>query len=195
MSQPVAIVIGGINGAGKTTAAKGVLTNELLELPFVNADAIATGLNAFSPESVAFEAGRIMVEHLDKLASASKSFAFESTLSGKTYHAFLKRLSSLNYNLQLYYFWLQSADLAVARVKQRVIRGGHSIPEPTIRSRYARSLRNFWTLYRPIVNRWVIYDNSTKRADLIAEGAAEVASRVFDPVKWQLFQEVAGYGP
>ena len=94
MSQPHVLVIGGPNGAGKSTIAPLVLRDYLSVPDFVNADQIAAGLSAFNPEGAAFEAGRIMLRRLDELANSGKSFAFESTLSSRTFSVFLKRLKT-----------------------------------------------------------------------------------------------------
>src|SRR5687768_707800 len=143
--QPIAIVLGGINGAGKSTSARALLAEQLAVTTFVNADEIARGLNAFAPETVAFTAGRVMLERLTELAAERTDFAFESTLSGKSYLPFLRGLKTNGYFVELHYFWLRSVDLALERVRNRVRSGGHDIPEATVRQRYEKSVRNFWT--------------------------------------------------
>jgi len=185
---PTVAVIGGPNGAGKTTAARTVLADTLRLLTFVNADVIAQGLSGFAPESAALEAGRIMQARLDELAKARASFAFETTLSGRTLATWLSSLRDSGYNVMLFYCWLRSADLSVARVAQRVRMGGHHVPETTIRRRYQRSVENFFTLYQPIANRWLVYDNSENGGHrLIAESVAGKVI-VLDDAAWTTIQ-------
>ena len=83
--KPRAIMLAGINGAGKTTASRALLADTLKVMPFVNADAIAQGINGFDPESAAFDAGRIMVKRLHKLVEQRADFALETTLAARTY--------------------------------------------------------------------------------------------------------------
>ncbi len=168
--MPTVVVLGGINGAGKTTASQALLADQLAMMCFVNADMIARGLNAIRPESAALQAGRVMLTRLRELADERADFAFETTLSGKTYISFLRSLRDRGYGVELYYFWLRSADLAVSRVRHRVRRGGHDVPEETIRQRYERSLSNFWTGYRHEADAWWVYDNSEDKTVLVAAG-------------------------
>ena len=142
-----AVVLSGSNGAGKTTASRAVLRDVFQIGTFVNADFIAQGLNGFDPDSVALQAGRLMRQRLHELATEGQDFAFETTLSGKTYAAWLRSLQEAGYRVALLYYWLESPDLAVARVAARVGRGGHHVPEATIRQRWTRSVDNLFQLY------------------------------------------------
>src|SRR5262245_45457749 len=181
-SGPSVIVLAGSNGAGKTTAAGTLLAETLRVMTFVNADVIAQGLAAFDPESVAIEAGRVMLERLQALAAQRADFAFETTLAGRAFAPWLSDLRASGYVVKLVCFWVGSADLAVARVAQRVSLGGHHVPEDTIRRRYHRSLKNFFHLYRNSVSLWSVYDSSESGTPrLIAEqdggGALTIALR------------------
>ncbi|MDO8178406.1 MAG: zeta toxin family protein [Undibacterium sp.] len=191
MSQPHVIVIGGPNGAGKSTIAPLVLRDYLAVPDFVNADQIAAGLSAFNPESAAFEAGRIMLRRLDELAGSGKSFAFESTLSSRTFSVFLKRLKSQGYHVGLCFVWLNSIELAKERVALRVKMGGHHIPSDVIERRYVRSIQNFRNLYLPLADEWSLFDNS-KLADplLIAEGFDKQATTIFEKESWNKIQTI-----
>jgi predicted ABC-type ATPase len=127
---------------------------------------------------------------LQSLAAERADFAFETTLAGGTYVGWLGSLRDSGFFIQLFYFWLQRADLAVARVVQRVQQGGHDIPEKTIRRRYRRSLKNFFALYRPVVSFWEMYDNSVESLPvLIARGTAGATTEVYDEAVWQQIQE------
>lgn len=189
MPQPHVIVIGGPNGAGKSTIAPLVLRDYLAVPDFVNADQIAAGLSAFNPEGAAFEAGRIMLRRLDELAASGRSFAFESTLSSRTFSVFLKRLKAQGYRINLCYVWLNSIALAQERVALRVKMGGHNIPPDVIARRYARSIQNFRDLYLPIADRWRIYDNSSEgNSRLIARGGEAVSTDIYEEDTWQTIQ-------
>jgi len=157
----------------------------------LNADTIAQGLSAFQPEQAAFEAGRIMLKRLRELAEQQKSFAFETTLATRSYAGWLERLREQGYQVHLSFLWLRSPEMAIERVKYRVASGGHNIPEETIRRRYRKGIKSFFSLYQPLADSWAVYDNSAfHNPALIAngEGKAEI---VIQPALWQSFCEVA----
>lgn len=184
-ANPTAIVLAGINGAGKTTSSRSLLARTLKMMTFVNADIIAQGLSGFDPAAAAIRAGRIMLSELDELVRERANFAFETTLAARTYASWLGKLRASGYRVHLFYFWLNSADLAVGRVASRVQKGGHNVPEATIRQRYVRSVRNLFDLYIPVVSGWKVYDNSSgDAARLIARGKVETDDVVFDPKVW-----------
>jgi predicted ABC-type ATPase len=162
-------IISGCNGAGKTTASYTVLPEILNCREFVNADEIAKGLSPFQPETVALQAGRIMLERIDDLLKSKKDFAFETTLASRSYVNTVKVAKKLGYSVTLLYFWLASPEMAKERVKQRVERGGHNIPEETIISRYYSGIKNLFELYMPVVDGWIIVDNSETPFELIAK--------------------------
>ncbi len=150
------------------TAAPDLLQGALHVDDFINADQVALGLPGFEPESAAARAGRIMLERIGDLASERRSFAFESTLSGRS---LLKRLESLlaqGYAVHIAYLWLADSDLAVSRVQQRARAGGHGIPEGVIRRRFPRSVLNFEQHYAPLTTSWRLYDASERAVPKIA---------------------------
>jgi predicted ABC-type ATPase len=177
--RPLVVVIGGPNGAGKTTSASRFLPRDLDVRRFVNADVIAQGLAGFAPETVAIEAGRIMLMRLDELARQRHDFAFESTLSARSFATFLRRLRDEGYEVRVVYVWVRSSELSVQRVAERVRRGGHHIPQETIRRRYGRGARNFWRLYRPLADVWVLCDNSGAELIEVARGTQERVTAVY----------------
>jgi predicted ABC-type ATPase len=190
VTSPGVVVLGGPNGAGKSTAAPRLLRGSLKVEEFVNADTLAQGLSAFRPEDVALEAGRITLKRLDGLALQGKSFAFESTLSSHTLGRRLSRLKAEGYNVHIVYLWLPTADLAVARVAERVRAGGHDVPADTVRRRFTRGRRNFFTLYRPLADTWRLYDASSVRGPrLVAAGGREAPTRIRDQRTWRLAAE------
>jgi predicted ABC-type ATPase len=193
-SSPSVIVLAGPNGAGKTTAAQSLLAETLRLRTFVNADVIAQGLAGFDPASAALEAGRIMLDRLHALAARRADFAFETTLAGRTYAPWLRSLQGDGYTAHLIFFWLPSADLAVARVAERVRGGGHDVPEPTVRQRYGRGLRNLFDHYLSLVNSWRVYDNSQEgvyRPVAAREGPGEPT--VTDAAVWDRMRKEAGH--
>jgi predicted ABC-type ATPase len=180
------VVLAGPNGAGKSTVAPAMLKGALAVTEFVNADVIAQGLSAFGAEAVALEAGRVMLARIRELAERRVSFAFETTLASRSYAPWLRGLVASGYQFHLAFLWLPSADLAVARVRERVRLGGHDIPESTIRRRYESGLKNFFRLYQGLAATWRMYDNSERPpARLVASGEGEGELYVADEAMWQ----------
>jgi len=168
--MPNLYIIAGCNGAGKTTASYTVLPETLECRTFVNADEIAKGLSPFQPETVAIQAGRIMLQRIDNLISCGQDFAFETTLSTKSYFQTIKKAQELNYYVTLVYFWLKSPLLAIERIQERVSEGGHLVPNDVVIRRYERGLSNFFNLYYPICDFWMLINNSVKPSETIAKG-------------------------
>ncbi len=164
------IIIAGPNGAGKTTFAGEFLPNEAGCPIFVNADLIAAGLAPFAPDAAAFRAGRFMLAEIHNHVRLGESFAFESTLSGRNYARLIPQWQSLGYRVKLFFLKLESPELAIARVRQRVRIGGHNVPESVIRRRFATGLYNLEALYKPLVDEWALYDNSGPTPLLLKEG-------------------------
>lgn len=175
--MPDLYIIAGPNGAGKTTASMTILPDVLNIKEFINADAIAAGISPFNVESVAFQAGRIMLERIRQLIQERKSFAFETTLSTKSYLSFIKLAAESGYQITIIFFWLKSPELAKLRVQKRVILGGHNIPEKVIERRYSRGINNLLNHFIHLCNNWGIYDNSESEPKAVcwsAQGELEV---------------------
>ncbi|OCR01337.1 hypothetical protein BCD67_12655 [Oscillatoriales cyanobacterium USR001] len=184
--MPHLIVIAGPNGAGKSTAAPAFLPQILGITEFVNADAIALGLSAFAPETVAFSAGRIMLNRLRQLANQQANFAFETTLATRSYAPWIANLRENGYRFHLIFLWLPNPELAISRVQERVRTGGHNVPEETIRRRYDAGIRNFFQLYRSLADSWRFYNNSTTAVyRLIASGINEFTEEIYDNETWE----------
>lgn len=158
--MPNLYVIAGPNGAGKTTFAKEFLPNYARCTNFINADLIASGLAPFSPEKFQIKAGKLLLEQINHSLEAKVDFAFESTLAGRTYISLLKKARSKGYNITVFYLSIPSHQLAEQRIKQRVKEGGHHVPAADIKRRFKRSWRNFIHLYKPLVQSWLLFDNS-----------------------------------
>ena len=164
------VIIAGPNGAGKTTFAREFLPNEGECPDFINADLIAAGLSPFRPEAAALRAGRLMVEEIHVRVKAGSSFAFETTLSGRTYAQMIPAWQRAGYRVSLIFLRLSSVEIAIARVAARVAHGGHAVPEETIRRRFGTGWWNFEHLYKPLVDSWVLYDNSAETPHLLERG-------------------------
>lgn len=163
-------IISGCNGAGKTTASYTVLPEMLDCKEFVNADEIAKGLSPFNAESVAIEAGRLMLARIDELVCSNVDFAFETTLATRSYVSLIKCAQAKGYYISLVYFWLANPELAIDRVKMRVAAGGHNIQEDVIRRRYKNGIKNLFSLYMSVCDFWMIFDNSNPPFKVIAKG-------------------------
>src|SRR5262249_52189460 len=137
---------------------------------FVNADLIAGGLSPLRPELAARAAGRVFLQELDRLGSERRDFAFETTLSGLTYVHRIQTWKSAGYQVQIIYLRLGSARLALRRIAGRVRQGGHAVPAADVVRRFERSWSNFISVYRPLADRWEIYDNSNAGARLTEVG-------------------------
>ena len=190
MAKPRIIILAGPNGAGKTTASKHLLRDALGIGEFVNADIIAAGLSGFAPESVAFEAGRIVLNRIRTLVDQKVSFAFEATLSSKTLAALLKRAQGVGYEINLIYLALPGAATAIERVAVRVKEGGHDIPIEVIKRRFHRSLKNLFALYIPLVNRWKVFDNHFSPPLLVAVGT-RTRKLILQEPKWKTLNDLA----
>jgi len=163
-------IISGCNGAGKTTASYTVLPEILECREFVNADEIARGLSPFNAESVAIEAGKLMLLRIEELLKEDVTFAIETTLATRSYVNLVKRAQRQGYRVNLLYFWLSSPELAMKRVAERVSKGGHDIPEEIIRRRYTAGINNLFKLFLPVVDYWAIFDNSATPRRIVATG-------------------------
>ncbi len=189
---PRVVVLGGPNGAGKTTSANLLLPDNLAIRQFVNADVIAQGLSGFAPETTALQAGRIMLARLDELARLREDFAFETTLASRSFAPFLRRLRGEGYQVTVLYVWLPSADIAIRRVAARVRRGGHHVPDDDVRRRYQRGLENFFRLYQPIADAWMLCDNSGRRPRIVARGDRTGVTSLADEETYDAVKRAAG---
>jgi predicted ABC-type ATPase len=165
--EPTVYVIAGPNGAGKTTFATKFLPEIVQCREFVNADLIAAGLSPFAPETQAMRAGRLLLTRIKELSAARRDFGFETTLAGRSYVKMLSDLKTARYRLVLFFLWLPDVNLAVARVANRVLQGGHGIPEGTIRRRFDAGLRNLFDYYHRLMDDFWLYDASKYPPGLI----------------------------
>ena len=183
-------IIGGCNGAGKTTASYTVLPDILQCREFVNADEIAHGLSPFNPGNVTIEAGRLMLRRIGELLGRGETFAIETTLATKSYINLVHQAQAKGYVVTLVFFWLRTPELALRRVAERVSNGGHDIPVPTTRRRYVAGIKNLFNLYAPVVDGWFVFDNSDTPRIEVAHGGKNVDTTVLNE---ELFAKMNEY--
>jgi len=189
--MPNLYIIAGCNGAGKTTASYTVLPEMLNCKEFVNADEIARGISPFQAEKAAIDAGKIMLTRIQELINLQVDFSFETTLSARHFIKLIKEAQNKGYFVTLVFFWLNSVDLAIHRVKIRVSEGGHNIPEDTIRRRYKTGISNLINKYISICDYWIIVNNSEGPFNLIAEGLNDTEVEIKDHNIWSKIKSQA----
>jgi predicted ABC-type ATPase len=177
-------ILGGANGAGKTTAARVLLPSKLRADTYINADEIARRIAPQNPEGAALAAGRVMLTRIEELIAAGTSFAFETTCAGRVYLRLLENCKLNGWKVSLVYLWVPSPEYSLARVERRVRQGGHSIPEHVIRRRYKAGLFNMRHLYLPLADDATIYDNRDNALKLIARREAPYSLQVWDGDIW-----------
>lgn len=185
MNEKNLFIIAGCNGAGKTTASFTILPEIINCKEFVNANEIAKGLSPFQPEKVAFESGRIMLNRIDELLKENESFAFETTLSTRSYKNKIKTAREKGFTITLLFFWLQNVELAKERVKIRVQEGGHNIEPEIIERRYLNGIKNLFEIYLPIVDGLLIFDNSEGKHELLAIKTIDGQLKIIDKFKFE----------
>jgi predicted ABC-type ATPase len=181
-------IIAGCNGAGKTTASFTILPDILDCKEFVNADEIAKGISPFQPEKVSLDAGRIMLNRINELIEENQNFAFETTLSTRSYRNKILAAKNKGYRVTLLFFWLQNVELAKERVKIRVEEGGHNINPDIIERRYYKGIKNLFDIYLPIIDGALIFDNSEGKHELLAEKKVDGILHVMNENKFNLLK-------
>jgi len=181
---PKVYLIAGCNGAGKTTASLTLLPEMLECKEFVNADNIAAGISPFQPDKVAIEAGRLMLKRINDLTDMKIDFAIETTLSSRNYISKIKEFQKKDYEVVLIYFWLNTPVLAIERIKERVKKGGHFIPDEIVNRRYYRGINNLLKYFIPLSDYWLIYDNSSQNAVMVADGINDIEINIINDEIW-----------
>jgi len=188
-SRPMVIVLAGPNGAGKSTAAAHLIPDSI---EYVNADEIAKRLDSYPSRDADMIAGRLVLTRLDELERFRSDFAVETTLSGLSLAARLTVLRNAGYLFRLIFLWTPSAEFSIARVAARVRAGGHDIPEATIRRRYKAGQINFFQRYRPLADKWEVYNSTMVLPTLVAEGTMNVVESVADEQVWAKLRSGGG---
>jgi predicted ABC-type ATPase len=189
--MPTLFIIAGPNGVGKTTFADRYLPDEAKQREFVNADLIARGLSPYDPEAAAMEAGRIALTRIRELIASRTGFTWETTLSGKTAVVWLRQARQAGYVLKAYFLWVRNLETTIRRIRQRVIEGGHAISEDLSRRRFFKTIQNFFTIYRPLMTSWRLYENELLGPRLLAvEKYGRLVVR--DPAQFAQMQRETG---
>ncbi len=174
-----AYIISGPNGSRKTTFAREFI--EETGLPFVNADDIAYKL---APDGnfrhVRIKAGKLFFHELNRNIQRGESFAVETTLAGKYFSRVIGELRTSKYKIVLSFIFVENEQEAINRIKLRVLKGGHDVPEEDVRRRYWRSKSNFWNMYRSLVDEWSLFMNSEDSFSLVAVGRKDTYNIVDD---------------
>ncbi len=161
MKQPTLIIIGGANGSGKTTLAKEIIPDE--HLPYLGADEIASHLNSSDPQQVAIQAGRVFSQTLNENIEQKKSLIVESTLSGISLTKHLRKAKTFGYAIRILFVYLDSPELCMKRVEERVAKGGHNVPAEDIKRRFQRANDNFWSVYKDLADEWGLFINAGEK--------------------------------
>jgi len=173
-------IIAGANGSGKTTFAKSF--SKINDLYFINADEIAKELDGKNITKYKMKAGKIFFKELEKNLQLDTSFIIETTLSGKYLIKYIQQAKKLHFQVSLIYLFLENPSTNISRVKNRVLNGGHNVPQDDIIRRFYRSKNMFYAIYKDIVDHWSIYYNSNETFEKIA-----MNDKVLDHEKYNKF--------
>jgi len=117
-------------------------------------------VSPFAPEAAAFRAGKLMLKEIALFAKQGVDFGFEATLAGRSYTSLLRDLKGKKYNITIFFLWIPTVEVAISRIRDRVLKGGHNVPEVDVRSGFGRSISNFLKYYRELADSWILFDNS-----------------------------------
>lgn len=182
-------IIAGPNGAGKTTFALEFLPQVAGCTHFINADLIAAGLSPLAPERELMAASRLFLREIEERIAEGKTFAFETTLAGRTYLQLIERLRGDDWRVQLIYLALPSVEMSKLRVAERVDHGGHNIPEADIERRFPRSLRHLLNEFSHRVDSCTCFMNDGESPVLVFEQRGNDREVVHDDYYQLLLEE------
>lgn len=188
--MPKLYIISGCNGSGKTTASYTLLPDLLNCREFVNSDEFAKSFSPFDPGAASVTASRYMLMKINYLLERRSDFAVETTLATRSLLKIVQQAQSQGYEVTVLYLWLNSPELAIQRVHSRVESGGHNIPDAVVRRRYVMGLQYLFDTYIPVIDRWVLADNSKPPFQVVAEGTRGV-QYIKDNEKYQLIWQIA----
>ncbi len=173
-------IIAGANGSGKTTFAKSF--SEIHNLYFINANEIAKKLDPKNITKHQVKAGRIFFQELNKRLEGNRSFVIETTLSGKYLVKYIAKAKASGFGVEMIYLFLEKPEVNITRVSNRVLNGGHHVPKDDIIRRFYRSKEMFMSVYKDVVDKWIMYYNSDEISEKIATD-----KMIYDDKKWQEF--------
>lgn len=188
--MPKMFIISGCNGAGKTTASYAMLPEMFGDTDFVNSDEFAKSLSPFDPSEASVSASRYMLMKIHYLLGKNSDFSVETTLATRSLVNIIKQAKNQGYTVTILYFWLNSPELAIKRVKDRVSTGGHNIPEDVIRRRYRMGVEYLFSTYIPICDHWILADNSKPPFTIVAEGNDKLIY-INDNEKYRTIRKIA----
>ena len=188
--MPKLYIISGCNGSGKTTASYTLLPDLLNCREFVNSDEFAKSFSPFDPGAASVTASRYMLMKINYLLDRKADFAVETTLATRSLLQIVRQAQQQNYETTVLYFWLNSPELAIERVRDRVVSGGHNIPDAVVRRRYVMGLQYLFDYYIPEMDRWILADNSKPPFSVVAEGSKDVIY-IKDNEKYQQIRHIA----
>lgn len=188
--MPKMYILSGCNGAGKTTASYTLLPELLGCYEFVNSDEFAKSISPFDPAAASITASRYMLRKINYLLERNEDFSVETTLATRSLEGIIERAKERGYTITIIYFWLSSPDIAVKRVRDRVLAGGHNIPEEVIRRRYTMGLQYFFNTYLQLCDKWILADNTITPFTVVAEGTGQVIY-IMDNDKYQIIRNLA----
>ncbi len=162
-------LIAGPNGVGKTTYAFRNVPAVSGSMNFVNLDEIARGLSPLAPRLAEREAARIALARARDFIDRGEVFSMETTMSGHTHLALMRRARTAGLSPALLYFSVTDPGICIERIARRVAEGGHDVPEAVVRRRFERSHANL-PAYCAEADLWRIYEASPYRPCLAAEG-------------------------
>ena len=173
--KPTVYIVAGSNGSGKTTFARKFLPKYAgRHIDFINAYLIASGLSPLNSDKMVIQASRIVLQRIKELSESKKDFAFETTLSGRSYSVLLRRIKKMGYRVHLFYLWIPNYKLAIERIRERVREGGHNVPAEIVRRRFAKTLDNLFHMYLPLIDYLIMFDNSSENPKIIFEKKGKV---------------------
>ena len=188
--MPKLYIISGCNGSGKTTASYTLLPDLLNCREFVNSDEFAKSFSPVDPGAASVTASRYMLMKINYLLDRKMDFAVETTLATRSLLQIVLQAQKLGYESTVLYFWLNSPELAIERVRDRVVSGGHNIPDAVVRRRYVMGLQYLFDVYIPVIDRWILADNSKPPFTVVAEGSRDVIY-IKDNEKYQQIRHIA----
>lgn len=187
--MPRLYILSGCNGSGKTTASYTLLPEMLECSQFVNSDEFAKSLSPFNPSEASVVASRYMLMKIEYLLERREDFSIETTLATRSLMGIINTAKEAGYSITLLYFWLNSPELAIQRVRNRVLAGGHNIPDNVVRRRYYMGLTYFFETYIPLCDRWILADNSTSPFKVVAEGSS-LGTFIKDEEKYKTIRNI-----
>ncbi|MDF1884411.1 hypothetical protein JHD49_10700 [Sulfurimonas sp. SAG-AH-194-C21] len=180
-------IIAGANGSGKTTFALNFA--QLDKLKFINADEIAKKYDPDDIQKYKVKAGKEFFTELNKSLQEDDSFIIETTMSGKYLIKVINEAKKQEFDVTIIYLFLETQTENIYRVKNRVLKGGHNVPQADIIRRYYRSKKLFWDTYKDMSDKWLLFFNGDDNFEIVAD-----VNEVYDEELMKLYIEEMNNG-